>query len=79
MIFVVAGSKHQFDTFCKLNELSPRSRDVKYVADQFVPRGYRDIKVVFTGTWYDRKDYDVIYHFLKYSGYTDVSEEYIIT
>jgi hypothetical protein len=57
---VLAGSYSQFDNWCRFSRVNPRSGMVKYVHRVDSIRGLRDFDLVYTGTWFDRPEREIV-------------------
>lgn len=62
---VIAGTYSQFLDWCRERGLNPRSRDLIFVLSADWLQGQRDLEVVRTGTWADRRDLDEIEDMLR--------------
>lgn len=69
MIFVVAGSVVQAREWAKDHKVLVR--DYRYVSSVNVLRGYTNVKVAYTGTYYARRDLGEIQDYLAFAGSTD--------
>lgn len=78
MIFVIAGDYKQYKVFLRQNPELKDNVDVRPMLRPDDLRGYHDIKVVFTGTWGDRRLGDA-WEFLMLAGWEDVTHKYVTT
>lgn len=54
-IAVIAGSRREYDDWCRQQEISPRTGGAFYATPMSL-RGYSDVEVARTGTWRERRD-----------------------
>lgn len=57
---VLAGSYTQFSDWCRFSRVNPRSGMVKYVHYEYDIRGLRDFDLVYTGTWFNRPEREIV-------------------
>jgi hypothetical protein len=65
-VLVVAGDYRQFVHWCRQNDINPRGREARYVADWNSIRGRRGNPYVTVGTYYARRDLAEIREALRY-------------
>lgn len=58
--FVFAGTYTQFGHWCMYSRVNPCSRMVRCLSSPWDIRGYRDFDLVYTGTYYDHRDWSLI-------------------